>query len=72
MALFVINVIMFVLQLVQARGCAYIVMVHRADAVRALNTLKDLKLNGNTCKVNLCSQADTTLFFTVIMLYFLK
>lgn len=44
------------LQLVQARGCAYIVMVHRADAVRALNTLKDLKLNGNTCKVNLRTQ----------------
>ena len=67
-----IDAIMFVctLQLVQARGCAYIVMVHRADAVRALNTLKDLKLNGNTCKVNLCSQADTILFFAVIILYF--
>ena len=39
------------LQLVQARGCAYVVMVHRADAARALNALKDLKLNGTTCKV---------------------
>ena len=63
-----IDAIMFVctLQLVQARGCAYIVMVHRADAVRALNTLKDLKLNGNTCKVKLRSQADTIFFAVTI------
>jgi hypothetical protein len=38
-------------------------MVHRADAMRALNTLKDLKLNGNTCKVKLHTQADN-IFFT--------
>lgn len=53
------------LQLVQARGCAYIVMVHRADAVRALNTLKDLKLNGNTCKVKLHTRTVTV--FTLLL-----
>lgn len=37
--------------LVHARGCAYVVMVHRSDAMRALNSLKSLKLNGNTCKL---------------------
>ena len=38
-------------QLVLARGCAYVVMVHRSDASRALNSLRDLRLGGNTCKV---------------------
>ena len=42
------------LQVVHARGCAYIVMVHRSDAVRALHSLRDLRLNGNTCKVRVC------------------
>ena len=42
------------LQVVHARGCAYIVMVHRSDAVRALHSLRDLRLNGNTCKVSVC------------------
>ena len=38
-------------QLVTARACAYVMMVHRSDAARALNQLRNLKLNGNTCKV---------------------
>ena len=36
---------------VQARGCAYVVMPQRSEAARALNALKDLKLNGTACKL---------------------
>ena len=39
-------------QVVAARGCAYIVMVHRSDAVRALSGLKDVRLGGSACKVS--------------------
>ena len=38
-------------QVVAARGCAYVLMVHRTDAVRALGGLKDLRLAGSHCKV---------------------
>ena len=37
--------------MVAARGCAYVVMVHRNDATRALNGLKDTRLCGSACKV---------------------
>ena len=40
------------LQVVAARGCAYVVMVHRSDAVRALSGLKDARLCGSQCKVH--------------------
>ena len=40
-----------------ARGCAYVVMVHRSDAVRALSGLKDARLYGSQVKVCLLSSA---------------
>ena len=40
-------------QVVGARGCAYVVMVHRSDAVRALHGLKDIRLGGTTGKVRM-------------------
>lgn len=36
---------------VQARGCAYVVMHLRSEASRALSSLKELKLNGTSCKL---------------------
>ncbi len=38
--------------MVSARGCAYIVMDSRPDAMKVLNGLKDVKLNGSVCKVS--------------------
>ena len=38
-------------QVVAARGCAYVVMVHRGDAARALRNLKDSRIAGHQCKV---------------------
>lgn len=38
-------------QVVAPRGCAYVVMVHRSDAARALGGLKELRLAGNLSKV---------------------
>lgn len=35
-----------IVQVVVARGCAYVVMVHRSDAVRALGGLKDNRIGG--------------------------
>ena len=39
------------LQVVAARGCAYVVMVHRSDATRARQGLKDIRIGGQHGKV---------------------
>lgn len=42
-----LKIIMYnIVQVVVARGCAYVVMVHRSDAVRALGGLKDNRIGG--------------------------
>jgi len=46
--------VMFVcmcVQVVAARGCAYVVMVHRSDATRARLGLKDIRIGGQHGKV---------------------
>ncbi|XP_070567697.1 SR-related and CTD-associated factor 4-like [Ptychodera flava] len=39
------------IDMIPPRGCAFVCMVHRQDAYRALQKLKNLKIHGNTIKM---------------------
>lgn len=61
------SLVLDAMQVVAVRGCAYVVMVHRTDAVRALGGLKDLRLTGSHCKVCKCVPDDEEAFLTCML-----
>ncbi|XP_078001530.1 uncharacterized protein LOC144454008 [Glandiceps talaboti] len=47
------------IDMIPPRGCAFVCMVHRQDAYRALQKLKNLRLHGNTIKMTWATSKGT-------------